>query len=74
MRDDMTTEVITAEPDAEIIAVMNTMSERRIRHLPVLEKGELRGMISIGDVVSALRNSVQTENEYLHAYIEGRPM
>lgn len=74
VRDEMTREVITASPDADIVGVMDTMTEHRLRHLPVLEDGNLCGMISIGDVVNALRHSVEAENQYLHAYIEGRPL
>ena len=54
--------------------VMDIMTEHRIRHLPVVDNGQLAGIISIGDVVNALRSTVETENRYLHAYIEGRPL
>ena len=74
VRDLMTVEVITASPEAEIEDVMDTMVERRIRHLPIMENGALAGIISIGDVVNALRQSVEVENRYLHAYIEGTPL
>jgi CBS domain-containing protein len=74
VRDVMTSDVITASPDAEIQEVMDIMTEHRIRHLPVVEGGDLCGMISIGDVVNALRSNVETENRLLHAYIEGRPL
>jgi CBS domain-containing protein len=74
VREVMTTEVITASPDAQIRDVMDILTEHRIRHLPVVDNGELAGIISIGDVVSALRHTVETENRYLHAYIEGRPL
>lgn len=74
VRELMTTEVITASPDAHIEQVMDTMVDRRIRHLPIMEEGTLVGIISIGDVVNALRQSVEVENRYLHAYIEGTPL
>lgn len=74
VRDLMTVEVITASPDSRIEEVMDIMVERRIRHLPVLENGALCGIISIGDVVNALRQSVEVENRYLHAYIQGTPL
>jgi CBS domain-containing protein len=74
VQDVMTSAVITADPEADIREVMEIMTERRIRHLPVVEKGGLCGMISIGDVVSALRQSVESENRYLHAYIDGTPL
>ena len=74
VRDVMTADVITAAPEAQIRDVMDTMTEHRIRHLPVVENGQLAGIISIGDVVNALRHHVEAENRYLHAYIEGRPL
>lgn len=74
VRDLMTVEVITATAEAEIRHVMDLMTERRIRHLPVVEQERLCGIISIGDVVSALRQSVETENRYLQAYISGTPL
>ena len=74
VRDLMTVEVITAAPEAEIEEVMDIMVESRIRHLPIMENGVLSGIISIGDVVNALRQSVDVENRYLHAYIEGTPL
>jgi CBS domain-containing protein len=74
VRDVMTVDVITASPDAQISDVMDIMTEHRIRHLPVIDNGHLAGIISIGDVVNALRHHVETENRFLHAYIEGRPL
>jgi CBS domain-containing protein len=71
VRDLMTREVISASPDADIGAVMNLMTERRFRHLPIVEAGELCGIISIGDIVNATRQGVEAENRYLHAYIQG---
>jgi CBS domain-containing protein len=68
----MTMLVVTTEPDAEIRSVMDTMTNQRIRHLPVIENGELCGMISIGDIINALRRNSETEVEQLQAYITGR--
>ena len=67
----MTARVITAPPTADIREVMRIMTENRIRHLPIVEGSALRGIISIGDVVNALRNDVEAENRHLHAYIAG---
>jgi CBS domain-containing protein len=74
VEDLMTREVITTTPDADIRQVMDVMTERRIRHLPVVADGLVCGMISIGDVVNALRQHVETENRQLHAYITGTPL
>lgn len=71
VRDVMTSEVITAAPTADIREVMTIMTTNRFRHLPILDGGSLCGMISIGDVVNALRNDVEAENRHLHAYIAG---
>jgi CBS domain-containing protein len=67
----MTQIVITATPSERIQAVMETMTSHRIRHLPIVDGGELSGLISIGDVVNALREDLESENQQLHAYIEG---
>ncbi len=53
---------------------MDIMTERRILHLPVTHGSKLRGMISIGDLVNALRQSTEAENRQLHSYIVGAPM
>ena len=51
VRDVMTSEMLGVEPTTTVRECMSLMTARRIRHLPVLEKGQLVGMISIGDVV-----------------------
>lgn len=67
----MTTDLVTAEPDAEIEDVMDVMTRQRVRHLPILHGHGLRGIVSIGDVVNALRESAQDENRHLKDYIRG---
>lgn len=67
----MTTNLVIGVPDDDIEYVMEIMTRNRIRHLPVVEDGRLRGILSIGDVVNALRTSVEAENRYLHEYIHG---
>jgi CBS domain-containing protein len=74
VQDLMTRNVISASPEADINEVMHLMTERRFRHLPVVDDGQLAGIISIGDVVNAMRQSVEAENRYLHAYIQGVPL
>ncbi len=51
--DVMTAAVIAASPQDDLRSVMNTMTQKRIRHLPVLEQGQLVGIVSIGDMVKA---------------------
>lgn len=71
VRDHMTTRVYTCSPDATIDKVMEIMTSRRIRHLPVTESGRLVGMISIGDVVkSRLRESL-AEVADMASYVRG---
>ncbi|MEX2584046.1 MAG: CBS domain-containing protein [Gemmatimonadota bacterium] len=74
VEDLMTVEVITTSPAADINHVMDVMTERRIRHLPVVDAGGVCGIISIGDVVNAMRQHVEAENRHLHAYITGIPL
>lgn len=66
----MTTNVITAVPQDELKAVANIMTERRIRHLPIVDnQGILVGIISIGDVVKAERNRFEGEADTLRTQI-----
>lgn len=67
----MTQQVITVEPDENIESCMNKMSEHRIRHLPVIEEGKLRGIISIGDVVNFIIGEQQFKIDQLENYIQG---
>lgn len=68
-RDLMTTEVVTCKPGDSGPQVMAQMTERRIRHLPVVEDNHLAGVISIGDVVKHRLAEVETEAEQLREYI-----
>ncbi len=47
------------------------MTERRIRHLPIIHDGELRGMVSIGDLVKSCLRQTEEENRHLKRYIQG---
>jgi CBS domain-containing protein len=68
----MTKDVFTVTPDQSIEDCMNLMTQKRIRHLPVLEGSKLAGMISIGDVVKELIAVKESTINTLENYIEGR--
>jgi CBS domain-containing protein len=67
----MTADLIVGVPDDDLDYVMNIMTQNRIRHLPIVVDGELQGIVSIGDVVNAVRKSVESENRHLKDYIHG---
>lgn len=67
----MTKNVITGLPQDDLVSVANTMTEKRIRHLPVVEKGKLVGIVSIGDVLKAQRDQYQGEVDTLQIQILG---
>jgi CBS domain-containing protein len=61
---------ITAEPGTRIADALELMTRRRIRHLPVVEEGELRGFVSIGDLVKAQIDGLAQEAEAMRVYIQ----
>ena len=65
----MTRNLITAVPQDELVSVAHTMTEKRIRHLPVVEGEMLIGIISIGDVVKAQRDAYRGEIDTLETQI-----
>ena len=67
----MTRDPVTATPEDELHAIMGVMTERKIRHLPVVEQGELVGIVSIGDLLNACRSVAEEENSHLRQYIQG---
>ena len=68
----MTTEVVAVEPNLAIEECMAVMTEKRIRHLPVVDNGALIGLISIGDLVKQIANDREFEIRYLTDYITGK--
>lgn len=67
----MTSEVCTATIDQTVNECMQVMTNRKIRHLPVVDDGRVVGMISIGDLVQAIIESQQEEIQHLEQYISG---
>ena len=64
-----TAEVHTITPETQIEEVMRMMTERRVRHAPVVQDGNLRGIVSIGDVVKNRIDELETERAALTDYI-----
>jgi CBS domain-containing protein len=70
----MTRQVIVGVPEDDLQAVVHTMTEKRIRHLPVVEKGKLVGIVSIGDIVKTQRDQYEGLVDTLQSQIsEQRP-
>lgn len=65
----MSTELVTVTPEDTVSACMMLMTERRVRHLPVLEAGRVVGVLSIGDLVKAVIDAQQREIAELQRYI-----
>jgi CBS domain-containing protein len=66
----MTTGLITGSPEDGVEQVMGLMTTRRIRHLPVLDRGKLVGIVSIGDLVKAQYDRLAMENRFMKDYIQ----
>ncbi len=71
VREIMTSHVLYAGPDQSIEECMAIMTDKRVRHLPVLEQGRLIGVISIGDLVKSIISEQQFRIEQLEQYIKG---
>ncbi|QQQ77931.1 CBS domain-containing protein [Saccharothrix sp. 6-C] len=65
----MTSEVLTCTPRDSVDSLTVLMTERRIRHVPVVDGGELVGIVSIGDVVKSRISQLQEDHDQLTAYI-----
>lgn len=67
----MTSNPSTAAPDITVEQAMGLMTDGRFRHLPIVENGQLAGLVSIGDVVKAVIEQSQYEVETLRTYVTG---
>ncbi|MFA6102325.1 MAG: CBS domain-containing protein [Victivallaceae bacterium] len=63
--------LVTAEENDSLTKIMETMTAKRIRHIPVLKEGEVCGIVSIGDVVKFLLGVMMDENKQMKDYIAG---
>ncbi|MGO4614266.1 CBS domain-containing protein [Nocardia sp. 2YAB30] len=68
----MTSDVRTCAPDDPVDGLRRTMTDHRIRHLPVVHDGRLVGIVSIGDVVKSAISELATERQALVEYVQGR--
>lgn len=68
----MTPNVFTVSPTMDIEDCMTLFSEKRIRHLPVVDNQRVIGMLSIGDIVTAIIQAQDQQIKYLEAYITGQ--
>ena len=66
----MTAQVHTCSPDASVHDLARTMTDHRVRHVPVVEQGALVGIVSIGDVVKARLDQLEEERAQLVDYIQ----
>lgn len=67
----MTSPVITCSPNDYVDAIAETMTEHRFRHLPVVDEGELVGVVSIGDVVKNRIRELEKDRSQLEQYVTG---
>jgi CBS domain-containing protein len=67
----MTKELVTAEPNGNIAECMRLMTERRVRHLPVLEGSKIVGVVSIGDLLKWVISAQDAAIDHLEKYITG---
>jgi CBS domain-containing protein len=65
----MSTDLATCGPQSTVDELMQLMTDRRIRHIPVLDGSELAGIVSIGDVVKSRIDELKAETDTLHDYI-----
>jgi CBS domain-containing protein len=68
--DVMTAPAVTVDPQTEVLAALSLMTRRRIRHLPVVEHGNMVGFVSIGDLVKYRIDRIESEAEALRTYIQ----
>ena len=70
VRQVMSSPAITADSQTDVLAALALMTQRRIRHLPVVDGGEIRGIVSIGDLVKYRMERIEAEADAMRAYIQ----
>ena len=66
----MSSPAVTVDSETDVLAALALITERRIRHLPVVEQGEIRGIVSIGDLVKYRMERIEAEADAMRAYIQ----
>ena len=66
----MSAPAITVEPDKQVLSALSLMTQRRIRHLPVVENGRIVGLVSIGDLVKFRMDKIEAEAAAMLNYIQ----
>jgi CBS domain-containing protein len=66
----MSSPAVTVDSQTDVLAALALITERRIRHLPVVERGEIRGIVSIGDLVKYRMERIEAEADAMRAYIQ----
>jgi CBS domain-containing protein len=66
----MSSPAITVDSETGVLDALALITERRIRHLPVVERGEIRGIVSIGDLVKYRMERIEAEADAMRAYIQ----
>lgn len=66
----MSSPAITVGPDTGVLEALALITQRRIRHLPVVEGGQIRGIVSIGDLVKHRMERIEAEAEAMRTYIQ----
>jgi CBS domain-containing protein len=72
VREIISTNVISTTPDATIESCMRLMTEKRIRHLPILRDGKMVGVVSIGDMVNWIISAQSATIDQMESYLAGR--
>ncbi|HEY4071312.1 MAG TPA: CBS domain-containing protein [Sphingomicrobium sp.] len=66
----MSSPAVTVDSQTGVLDALALITERRIRHLPVVERGEIRGIVSIGDLVKYRMDRIEAEADAMRAYIQ----
>ena len=66
----MSSPAVTVDSQTDVLDALALITQRRIRHLPVVERGEIRGIVSIGDLVKYRMERIEAEADAMRAYIQ----